>query len=305
MTIRLTVRSVSWRSQVAGVAASVDGLVPVVKGNGYGFGRTTLAAIAAEFTDVVAVGTVHELEGLPDGLGQLVLTPTMVAPRSTEPILTVGSAEHIEVLRGWGGRVLVKVTSSMRRFGRGAELIERAGDAGLIVEGVSVHPPLAGSMSDHAVDITAATAGIPTDLSAWVSHLDPATYRSLPADRAHRLRLGTMLWHSDKSALHLQADVLDVRPVRAKEPAGYRMTAIPDDGHIVIVGAGTAGGVAALADGRSPFHHEQRRIALLEPPHMHVSMLFVPADESVPTIGSWVDLQRPLHMTAVDEYRWI
>ena len=72
MTIRLTVRTTMWRSHVARVAASVDGLVPVVKGNGYGFGRAMLASIAAEMSDTIAVGTVHELDGLPTGLGHAV-----------------------------------------------------------------------------------------------------------------------------------------------------------------------------------------------------------------------------------------
>jgi hypothetical protein len=72
-----------------------------------------------------------------------------------------------------------------------------------------------------------------------------------------------------------------------------------------MIGAGTAQGVATLPDGRSPFHFEQTRMALLEPPHMHTSMAFVPMGQPVPTIGDRVDLQRPLHMTAVDEYEWL
>ena len=72
MTITLTVRTALWRAHVARVASTVDGLVPVVKGNGYGFGRVTLAEIASEFCDTVAVGTVHELDGLPDGLHAVV-----------------------------------------------------------------------------------------------------------------------------------------------------------------------------------------------------------------------------------------
>ncbi len=39
VTIRLTVRTALWRAHVARVVNDVDGLVPVVKGNGYGFGR--------------------------------------------------------------------------------------------------------------------------------------------------------------------------------------------------------------------------------------------------------------------------
>ena len=49
------------------------------------------------------------------------------------------------------------------------------------------------------------------DLPVWLSHLDPSTYASLPATHTYRLRLGTSLWHGDKSALQLHADVLDVR----------------------------------------------------------------------------------------------
>jgi len=305
VTVRLTVRSAMWRSQVARIAASIDGLVPVVKGNGYGFGRARLASVASEFADVVAVGNVYELDGLPDGLDRVVLTPTLVAPPSTEPLLTVGNTEHIAALRGWQGRVLVKLSSSMRRFGRGVELIERADAAGLTVEGVSVHPALAGSSSRHAAEVAAATDAVPAEFPVWVSHLDPADYRDLPTTHDFRLRLGTMLWHGDKSALHLAADVLEVHPVGEGEAAGYRLEPAPCDGHIAIVGAGTANGVAALSDGRSPFHHERHRIALVEPPHMHVSMIFVPAGDPVPGVGTWVDVQRPLHMTTVDEYRWL
>jgi hypothetical protein len=39
VTITLTVRTAPWRAHVAQLANAVDGLVPVVKGNGYGFGR--------------------------------------------------------------------------------------------------------------------------------------------------------------------------------------------------------------------------------------------------------------------------
>ena len=68
MTVRLSVRTTVWRSQIAQMASTIDGLVPVVKGNGYGFGRLRLAELAAELADTIAVGNVHELGGLLDGL---------------------------------------------------------------------------------------------------------------------------------------------------------------------------------------------------------------------------------------------
>ncbi len=307
MTIRLSVRTAVWRSQVAQVAAAVDGLVPVVKGNGYGLGRQTLAEIAADFADTVAVGTIYELGGLPDALTAVVLTPTLEAPPAElQPILTVGRAEHVEALNGWGGRVIVKLRSTMRRFGADdSSLVAHARQAGLEVVGVALHPPLAGTDDEHLVEIVSTLAGVDTDLVVWLSHLSPEAYASLPTSHSYRLRLGTSLWHGDKSALDLHADVLDVRPVAAGERAGYRLGPVPSDGHLVMIGAGTANGVTALDDGRSPFHFGRERMALHEAPHMHTSMTFVPAGAPLPAVGDWVDVQRPLHMTSVDHLRWL
>ncbi|HEY3484979.1 MAG TPA: alanine racemase, partial [Ilumatobacteraceae bacterium] len=208
MTVVLTVDSADWRRHVDGIASAVAGLVPVVKGNGYGFGRAPLAAIAAELGDTLAVGTVHELAGMPTGVTTVVLTPTLRAPDTLAPILTVGSPEHVDALRDWGGRVLVKLGSTMRRFGRGPELIETARAAGLDVVGVSIHPPLAGSDADHRAEVEAWLPRIDPIHEVWLSHLSPAEYTRLPASHRYRLRVGTLLWHGDKSTLHLGADVL-------------------------------------------------------------------------------------------------
>jgi alanine racemase len=305
VTVTLTVRTALWRSHVARTVNAVDGLVPVVKGNGYGFGRIALAGIASEFCDTVAVGTIHELEGLPADLHAVVLTPTLVAPSSTAPILTVGNEAHVEALGGWGGRVLVKLESSMHRYGATVALVGAAREAGLDVVGVSIHPPLAGTSADHAAEIRTVVEHVDPELAVWVSHLDPVAYASLPPTHTYRLRLGTSLWHGDKSHLQLSADVLDVRPVTAGTRAGYQQREVRADGHLVMVGAGTANGVTVLPDGRSPFHFGRQRQALLEPPHMHTSMLVVPDGASVPEIGASVDLQRPLTMTTVDTFEWI
>jgi alanine racemase len=305
VTITLTVRTASWRAHVARVASTVEGLVPVVKGNGYGFGRVALAGIASEFCDTVAVGTVHELDGLPDGLDAVVLTPTLAAPASTDPVLTVGHPAHLECLDGWNGRVLVKLESSMHRYGASIELIDVARARGLDVIGVSIHLPLAGTSADHADEVCATIADVDAGLPVWLSHLDPPTYASLPSTHTYRLRLGTSLWHGDKSTLQLRADVLDVRPIRSGQHAGYRQGQVDGDGHLVMIGAGTSSGVTELPDGRSPFHFERRRLRLHEPPHMHTSMAFVRDGDPVPGIGASIDVQRPLTMTTVDAVDWI
>jgi alanine racemase len=290
--------------------AAFPGLVPVVKGNGYGFGRARLAADAAALgATEVAIGTVHELAGLPAGPRYVVLTPALAGELGTHPdaVLTVGSVRHVRelVTAGWRGRVLVKLLSSMRRYGTApgglAAVLEATAAAGLPVHGVSLHLPLEGTAADHATEVA---AWLPvTDAPVYVSHLDAPAYTALRAAhpaRTFRIRLGTSLWLGDKTFTALRADVLDVRAVRAGERAGYRQVLVASDGTLVMVSAGTAHGVHPLADGRSPFHFARRRLALVEPPHMHTSMALVPEGDPCPGVGDTVDVQRPLTQTWVD-----
>ncbi|MFP5487154.1 MAG: alanine racemase [Acidimicrobiia bacterium] len=304
MTIRLSVDRRRWWQHVTDVAAGVPGLVPVVKGNGYGFGRAELAAAASELSTLLAVGTVHEIDGLPHTVVPIVLTPTLRQPADTRPVLTVGSTAHVEALRGWTGRVIVKLDSDMHRYGNGIGLVAEAQRAGLRTVGVAIHPPIAGTDDEHHEQIVRRLPEIDPSLDVWVSHLAPDTYDSLPDTHRFKLRLGTYLWHGDRGALHLEADVLDTRWVRRGTRVGYRQHEVEADGTLVMVGAGTANGVTALADGRSPFHYRRERLPLVEDPHMHTSMLFIRAGEPTPRVGDWIDLQRPLTMTAVDELRW-
>lgn len=312
MTVRLTVQRRAWEDHVAAIAAAVPGLVPVVKGNGYGFGRPVLHPVAAALADRVCVGTVHELGHVAPGVTPIVLTPTLATPTDRRPILTVGSLDHVDVLAGWGGRVVVKLRSSMRRYGVDpAELpalLDAAAAAGLEVDGAAIHLPLAGDDAARLGEIEAWLAVLPAGMPVSLSHLDPAHFGALRAghpDRRLQLRAGTALWHGDKSFLHLGADVLDVLRAVGATRAGYHASPVPaGTTALALVGAGSANGVAALADGRSPFHFRRRRLALLEPPHMHTSMCVVGRDDPRPTVGDLVDVQRPLITTTVDELVW-
>ncbi|MFV0308236.1 MAG: alanine racemase [Desertimonas sp.] len=311
MTLRLRVERVAWLDHVHEVARHHPGVIPVVKGNGYGFGRRDLAEIASSLSDTIAVGTVHELADLPAGARPVVLTPTRRPPADLHPILTVGSRHDVAALTGWQGRIVVKLASSMRRFGVEpdglGELMRAIRRADLDVAAFAVHPPLAGTDDEHIDDIARWLPVLGDDDEVWVSHLSRAGYHDLREawpDRRFRIRLGTALWHGDKSMLRLGADVLAVHAVRAGEPVGYRQRSAPGDGWLVVIGAGSAHGVDLLADGRSPFHHDRRRLTLIEPPHMHTSMAFVPTGERGPDVGETVDVQRPLITTDVDEIRW-
>lgn len=316
MTLRLTVDAEAWHGHVERTARRLrPGLVPVVKGNGYGFGRGPLAAVAAGLSPTIAVGTVHELDHVPAATTAVVLTPTREPPAEPTPILTVGSIDHVSALAGWRGRVIVKLASSVRRFGVTREdlggLTGAVRRAGLEIVGFAVHPPVAGTDDEHLDDVASWLGVLDPADEVWVSHLSAGAYRALREawpDRRFRIRAGTALWHGDareKAAmLHLTADVLDVRPALAADHAGYRQGRLAGDGTIVMIGAGTAHGVQPLDDGRSPFHFARRRLDLLEAPHMHVAMAFVPAGDPTPCPGDLVDVQRPLISSLVDEVRW-
>ena len=78
MSLTLTVDGDRWRAHLRSVAGSQPGLVPVAKGNGYGFGLARLARKAGWLgVDTLAVGTYDELPEVAsryDG-DLLVLTP--------------------------------------------------------------------------------------------------------------------------------------------------------------------------------------------------------------------------------------
>lgn len=312
MTLRLTVHTAAWRDHVGRTAAAIDGLTPVVKGNGYGFGRSVLLTEVADLADFVCVGTVYELDGVPHGVTPVVLTPTLVAPSDTRVVLTVGSTEHLSAVADWPGRVMVKLRSSMHRYGVApgqlGDLLRAIGGSAATPIGFALHLPLAGDDAARVAEVEAWLPRLDPALPLWLSHLSPTSFAALQAAHASRefhLRVGTALWHGDKSFLKLSADVLDVSPVVAGAKVGYRHAVVPANGNVVVIGAGSAHGVAPLTDGASPFHFERKRLHLLEAPHMHSSLAFVPQGDQCPVIGDRVDVQRPLITTAVDMIEWL
>ena len=197
LTLRLTVDTEAWRRHAESIARHAPGLVPVVKGNGYGFGRAELAEIAAGLADTIAVGTVHELDRPAGRRVPVVLTPSRRPPHDMTPILTVGSIDHVSALAGWPGRVLVKLMSSVRRYGVTVDdlgpVTRAARAAGLEVVGFSVHPPVAGTDDEHVDDIAAWLDVLQPDDEVWVSHLSTDGYGNLRDSwpgRRFRIRLG-------------------------------------------------------------------------------------------------------------------
>jgi alanine racemase len=300
-----------WESHVSATADRVPHLVPVVKGNGYGLGRDWLAVRAAGLAPAIAVGTVHEVASVPLGRTAIVLTPTLdssTLPDHDDVVLTVGSTAHLTALGSSPRRVIVKIRSSMHRYGAPIEnlaaLVDATRSARHTVEAVSIHLPLGGDPNEASSILDRVDPSLPVHLS----HVTIEQFHELAARHSSHqllLRLGTHLWHGDKSTFTLRADVLDTEPVAAGTTVGYRSTPTTHDGTLVMIGCGSSHGVAPLADGRSPFHFSRQRIDLVEPPHMHTSMGLVRDGAPAPSLGDWVDVQRPLITTSPDVVEWV
>jgi len=315
MTLRLTVNRQAWLDHVRLTASQHETVLPVVKGNGYGFGRPILFEQAAHLADHVAVGTVYEATDVPPSLTPVVLTPAgthLPSSLSAHAVLTVGSLDHVAALRShnWQGSVLIKLQSTMQRFGVAgnelAALQSACTKESLNVVGWSIHPPLNNDNQDRSGEVSCWMELLHDNLPVYISHITAEQIGSLRSQFPNRTfvsRLGTSLWLGDKSMMKLTAEVLDVHAVDGGT-AGYRSTALPGSGHIVIVGAGSAHGVSEIVGVGSPFHFAQQRVALVESPYMHSSMLFVPAGQPAPRVGDSVDVQQPLTRVSADTISW-
>ncbi|MFM8687381.1 MAG: hypothetical protein ACKODR_01245, partial [Acidimicrobiaceae bacterium] len=229
-------------------------------------------------------------------------------------VLTVGSVSHVQNLRdaGWHGDVVIKLRSSMNRYGSDSSelsaLVTAVQAAGLKQIGWSVHPPLDGTPKSHATEIGNIISRVDSDLPWFVSHIDAENLVDLRkkfANKPIRVRSGTQLWLGDKSMFELNADVLDARSVKSGDVVGYRKITLHQDGTLVMIGAGTSHGVQLVGAELSPFHFNSTRLSLVEPSHMHTSMVFVPANQTAPKSGDSVDVQQPLTRVYPDIISWI
>ncbi len=281
--VNLRLNGARWRQHLQTVAKATPGIVPVAKGNGYGYGLDRLAQEATALgVDTLAVGTDNEVGEVWDSFeGDIVImTPWRpddehAAELARDPriITTVSRLEDLEVLANLGSkpRVLVEVLTSMLRHGIPA--YDLPGIAGLAqfvdFEGWTFHLPLLaeGRYAQAERLARAALEILPGPL--WLSHLPPeeatALGRQLGGAGADpvsvRLRVGPRLGLGDPTSRSTTATVLDVHKVKRGDRAGYRQRALPADGWIVVVSGGTAHGIGMEAP-TSATSMRQRAISL-------------------------------------------
>ena len=274
MSLTLTVDGERWRSHLRSVASAQAGLVPVAKGNGYGFGLGRLARKAQWLgVDTLAVGTYEELPEVasryPGDL--LVMTPwrpfgaalEVAADLGRRLVHTVSRVEDLRALRARDrdARFVLETATSMRRHGLGADELRAAADelghhGSRHLAGIAMHLPLASGSHLAEVrrlvdDVVGAGLAAPDRRTRlWVSHLtgdELESLRGTHADFEVRPRIGTSLWLGDREALRVTATVLDVHPVERGDVFGYRGRSAPKSGHIVVVSGGTAHGIGLEA----------------------------------------------------------
>lgn len=329
MPLSLYVDGPRWRDHLTATVAAQPGLVPVAKGNGYGFTVGRLARRAEWLrAPMVAVGTYREVAEVDRRFSGdiLVLEPWRPfftdVPYGERLVHTVGRAVDLHALaeRTERPRVVLEALTSMRRHGFPLDELTPVSTAaghgraapGVRLEGQALHLPLG---TGHVAEVERWLSAAPA--RRWfVSHLgtdELAELRARHPSVEFRPRVGTALWLGDRSALSPKATVVDVHRVRRGERVGYRQRAIPRDGSLLVVAGGTGHGIAleaptaatstrqravALARGGldavgralSPYVVDGKQRWFVEPPHMQVSMIFLPAGGAVPGIGDEVDV---------------
>jgi alanine racemase len=327
MAFELHVDADRWRRGLRAVVDATPGIVPVIKGNGYGFGRELLAAEAQSLgVGMIAVGTYAEVPGALSSFDGDVMVLTPWRPFTTDVVMdarvihTLGRVEDVAELAALGGtiRVVIEGETSMSRHGFDrhelAAAVAALGD--LQVEGFAIHLPMTGGNLREAESWAAALAASQVETTTlYVSHLTPDELAQLRERRPQldtRPRIGTSLWLGDLGALSVRATVIDRHQVARGERVGYRQRSMPRDGYLLIVAGGTShgigleapkassgavqrgkslarGGLEAAGFALSPFTIDGKQRWFAEPPHMQASMIFLPASAREPEVGDTVD----------------
>ncbi|WP_034266779.1 alanine racemase [Actinospica robiniae] len=328
MPLTLYVDRRAWQAHHHKVVAERPGLVPVVKGNGYGFTLPVLAEAAAALgrsagVDQLAVGTADEavrvLGYFPHDL--VLLEPFLpAAPWVELPDRVVRNAASVEAVRALAGRrMVIDCRSSLRRQGVAKSELAQVREAldGARPEGFALHLPIdrpgraepVREVFEWIRALTEAQLDVPVMYTSHLTAAELAQLGSLFPRTRFRVRSGTDIWLGDPAALEARATVLDALPVARGDRVGYRQGRLWHAGWVVVVSGGTVQGVGLeaprllrgllprakelarcglRASNRtlSPFSWQGRRQWFAEPPHMSVSMIYVPGPIEPPAPGS-------------------
>ncbi|MDX6298744.1 MAG: hypothetical protein QOI51_2601 [Nocardioidaceae bacterium] len=333
MSLDLYVDGPRWRSHLRATVDAHKGIIPVAKGNGYGFGIAGLARRTAWLgCDTIAVGTYREIaqvrQRFPGDIVVLEPWRPFTADVSYEPrvVHTVGRmADLLELgARTERPRVILEGLTSMRRHGFTLPdlLAARRSARGVRVEGHALHLPL-GHGHHGEIEEWLGAAAAPRWYVSHVSRLELDRLRNTHPDVEFRPRVGTALWLGDRDALSARATVIDAHPVARGDRVGYRQHRSLRPGVLLVMSGGTSHGIGLEAPGAaassrhrvrsltkgsleavgwslSPYVVEGLQRWFVEPPHMQVSMILLPQGVRVPAVGDEVEVRVRFTTTTFD-----
>jgi len=337
MSLTLQVNNQAWSNSLKSVIDSYENcLVPVIKGNGYGIGRSNLAKKSQDLgLTEIAIGTIFEAKKVvAKEFSQIVvMDPIKDLDKSSFDelknlddktlVLTLSDINDATNLKETP--VIIEVLTSMKRFGLTANDLKTLTNYQVL--GLSLHLPIENSISGKINEVRnwlkIYEEILPNAKRAvYLSHLTKEEFAKIKNEFPNfsfKLRLGTKFWLSDLNNFQIKSTVLAVHNVK-DEQIGYRQRKINDQ-YIIIVSGGTSHGVGLQAP-RSNTNLKSRLTAILsgvleafdqhlspfvisgkqrwfaESPHMNVSMLKLPKNIEPPKVGS--EITAHLRMTTTN-----
>lgn len=237
-------------------------------------------------------------------------------------IRTIASTEGLDFLLDTHQlpRAIIEARTAMQRFGfDGIALREAwqwasqaAADGRLRLHGLTVHLPLKPTDVDLDEILQLADEVGDGSLHILASHVDVPQLQMLKHHSPNlrfSLRIGTALWLGARAALRPYGTVLAVHKVAKGEAVGYNRRPVRSAGYVLVVAGGTAHGVGLAAPtpagtwrqrlvsigigvleaagrAKSPFSLAHKDLWFIEPPHQHISMLWLPASATPPAVGT-------------------
>lgn len=337
MTLFLEVKTGAFRNHLNKTLKDYQELVPVIKGNGYGFGLANLAIESKRLKlQIICVGTVFEaikLEKIFDGK-ILVLEPFNKKDASSAAAWKILDKSFIKTISSldsgfdFKSPFLVEGRTSTNRFGIARESMHQLGELdNPNLQGLALHLPIATPKKSKIEQILfwiEKWEQLSQNKNIWLSHISVVELQQLKKVKPEfnfKTRVGTELWLGDKSFISARALVLAV--LNGNNSAGYTQKKLAKNKRLIVVSGGTANGIglnsdktiksfkdrlkvlalallAAFGKNRAPYLIDKKATYFFEPAHMNVSLLAVSRANNEVKVGDTVELQVRFSTTNFD-----
>ena len=231
MSLTLYVNNNYWTNSLKNVLnAYENSLIPVIKGNGYGIGKSNLAKKSEELgLTEIAIGTIFEAQEIINSYFNqiIVMDPIKDLDKNAfdelkkindkRLVLTLSDIKDATNLENTP--VIVEVLTSMKRFGLTANDLKTLSNYQII--GLSLHLPIENSTNGKITEVKNWLKIYEEVLPqakkvVYLSHLSKEEFSKIKKEFPNfvfKLRLGTKFWLNDLSNFQIKSTVLAVHDV--------------------------------------------------------------------------------------------